>query len=58
VKKVFEVFCKFYLMQDGKEQIMDLIKDEFNEANSKECFFIVPEGSNFKNALKKTIKIP
>lgn len=53
VKKVFEAFSKFYLFHDDAENIIKRTNRHFLEVNieSIKCFFIVPEGSKFINAL-------
>lgn len=53
VKKIYEAFSKFYLFHDDKEILFSRIKksDFCMEPSRLKCFFIVPEGSRFINAL-------
>lgn len=52
VKKVFEAFCKFFLIHDDENIMMRFSKHMDNiKIESIKCFFIVPEGSRFINAL-------
>ncbi len=53
VKKVFEAFSKFYLFHDDTDNIIEKASRHISELNieSIKCFFIVPEGSKFINAL-------
>lgn len=53
VKKVFEAFCKFYLIHDDMEnKIIKLSKYTDNiKIDEMKCFFIVPKGSKFINTL-------
>lgn len=53
VKKIYEAFSRFYLLHDDKEILFSRIKQKgfCMEPNRLKCFFIVPEGSRFINAL-------
>ena len=52
VKKVFEAFCKFYLIHDDENIMMKVSEHIDNiKIESIKCFFIVPKGSRFINAL-------
>lgn len=53
VKKVFEAFCKFYLIHDDKDNIIIKLSKYMDKIkiDSIKCFFIVPKGSKFINAL-------
>lgn len=53
VKKVFEAFSKFYLFYDDVENIIKKVRRHTSdiEISTIKCFFIVPEGSRFINAL-------
>lgn len=53
IKKVFEAFSKFHLFHDDMDNIIKRItKTEVGiEIEAIKCFFIVPEGSRFINAL-------
>ncbi|MTI71080.1 MAG: hypothetical protein FH751_12595 [Firmicutes bacterium] len=53
VKKISEAFSKFYLLYNDiriiNKRLQEYLPD--NEIDSVKCFFIVPEGSKFINAL-------
>ena len=53
VKKVFEAFCKFYLIHDDEDNTIIKLSKYMDKIriNTIKCFFIVPKGSKFINAL-------
>lgn len=53
VRKVFEAFCKFYLIHDDEEDIIIKLSKYMDKIkiDTIKCYFIVPKGSKFINAL-------
>ncbi|MCY6354362.1 hypothetical protein [Clostridium sp. ZS2-4] len=53
VKKVFEAFSKFYLLHKEEKHIFSEILNYYPliKPNKLQCFFIVPKGARFINAL-------
>ncbi|MBU3145807.1 hypothetical protein [Clostridium sp. CF012] len=59
VKKVAEAFSKFYLFKDDEKNIIRSISNyiPLAEVYNLKCYFIVPEGSKFLNALGYRTKL-